>query len=131
VTVWLIVFLLANGEQAEPSSGWLPSQHECEQKRLQLETEIAAQGWSTSCIAWEAPENFEPVKSNKPSNETEIIAACDNTLVLRRLQDLQYKLDGLDASVAKVGSTTETSIRDLDRSIKRVEGSVQSIRCYR
>ena len=66
-----------------------------------------------------------------PAKEAEKLAACNNTLVLRRLQELQYKLDGIDASVANVGSTTETSIRELDRSIKRMEGSVQALRCYR
>lgn len=132
--VWLIVFLLANGEQATASSVWQPSKYECERLRHTLEPEANAKGWTARCLAWDIPEDFSVVRSADSEVSVAEAAICDHSQVLRRLQELTYKVDALDASVDQVGSSTKnmgSSLRDLDRSIKRVEGSVHSLPSYR
>ena len=134
MTVWLIVFLLSNGEQGKASSVWQPSKYECERLRHTLEPEANANGWTTRCLAWDIPEDFTMVHSNDSEVSVAEAAICDNSQVLRRLQKLTDKVDALDASVDQVGSSTKNMgsfMRDLERSVKRVEGSVHSLRCYR
>ncbi len=134
MTVWLIVFLLANGEQAEVSSVWQPSKYECERLRHTLEPDASAQGWTTQCLAWDIPEDFTVVRSEGSGDPVAEAASCDNSQVLRRLQDLTNKIESLDASMDQVGSSTKNvgnSVRDLERKVNRVDTYVHSLRCYR
>jgi hypothetical protein len=132
MTVWLIVFLLSNGEQAKVSSEWQPSKYECERLRHTLKPDANAEGWTTRCLAWEIPEDFNVVRTS----DAEALEAsnCDNSQVLRRLQLLANKIDAVDDSVEGVGSSAknlEISLRDIERSVNRVDGYVHTLRCYR
>ena len=92
MTVWLIVFLLSNGEQAEVSSLWQPGKYECERLRRTLEADATASGWVTRCIAWDIPGDFSLAPA--PADATSV----GDTQVLRRLQELKNKADALDTS---------------------------------
>ena len=132
MTVWLIVFLLSNGEQAKVSSEWQPSKYECEKLRHTLEPDANAEGWTTRCLAWEIPEDFNVVRTS----DAGVLEAsnCDNSQVLRRLQILANKIDAVDDSVEGVGSSAknlEISLRDIERSVNRVDGYVHTLRCFR
>ena len=131
MTVWLIVFLLSNGEQAEVSSLWQPGKYECERLRRTMEADATASGWVTRCIAWDIPGDFSLAPA--PADA----ASGGDTQVLRRLQELKNKADALDTSLDQVGSTTkntEITVRNLESYLKRLEASIHSLRatpCYR
>jgi hypothetical protein len=134
MTVWLIVFLLADGSQAEASSLWQPSKYECERFRHTLESDAAARGWTTRCLAWNIPADLS---LDRPTEVGAAPAVAPDTQVLRRLRELKDRTDALDSSLDQVGSTTtntEITVRDIERSLKRLETALQSLAsrpCYR
>lgn len=137
MTVWLIVFLLANGEQAETSSLWRPSKYECERLRSTLASDAEARGWVTRCLAWDIPGDFSVAPSSGPGlAEAEGVSGGD-AQVLRQLRELKQTADSLDSSLDEVGSTTKNtqlSLRELERSFNRIEAALQSLRsrpCFR
>jgi len=126
------VFLLSNGEQAKVSSEWQPSKYECEKLRHTLEPDANAEGWTTRCLAWEIPEDFNVVRTSDAGVLEN--SNCYNPQVLRRLQILANKIDAVDDSVEGVGSSAknlEISLRDIERSVNRVDGYVHTLRCFR
>ena len=132
MTVWLIIFMLANGEQADASSEWRASKYECEQLRNTLEPENTAKDWTSHCIAWKVPADFAVIGPDGIDEPGAGTGSCDNTPVIRRLRELANKVDSLDGDVSKVASTVQkidTNIRNNQRSIKSLHGSVRAIHC--
>jgi hypothetical protein len=132
MTVWLLIFLLADGEQAETAKYWFPSKYECERSRAELSADAVTRGWKGSCMSWEIPEDFR-LAAGAPA-AADAGQSCDNALVLRRLQELNHRLDGLAKSTGQVEATTrntDTSVRNLDSAVKRLDGRIHSLRCYR